>query len=193
MRMRVKKIAGLAGLLVAFIILFSIPYITTGDYLPDTGMEEPKMAMRADMMESAAMAPPEEEDEQGVSPIVIVLLLSVASTLLSWTVVDKVLKEKKDVALISFADESGKQLMDALSNETCRKILELLSGSELTASQISEELDMSIQRVQYNLKKLEDTGLIVSDSYKYSEKGREMDLYRLATKYFVLGPNTKDL
>lgn len=188
--MKTYKLFGFAGLFILFIALFSGLYLVLGNITEAA----PQVEQRAMAMEAAPSADDMEADTDSPDPglpwntALIIILFSAASTFLSWTVVDKVLRDRNEVVLLSFDDDEGKRMVDALTNETSRKIVDALSGEEFTASQLAEKLDMSLQRVHYNLKKLEDVGVIRADSYKYSERGKEMDVYSLTKKYFVIGP-----
>ena len=187
--METHKLLGAGGLFILFVALFSIYPLMNQETLV---AEEPVMAQRAMMMESAPTAADANitnENERSIWPVVLmIIVLSSISTFLSWQVVDKVLQDKNEVVLLSFDDDQGKKMVDVLTNDTSRKIIDVLSSDELTASQISDKLGMSLQRVHYNLKNMEKAGIIQADSYKYSERGKEMDVYSLTKKYFVIGP-----
>ncbi|MFC1648846.1 helix-turn-helix domain-containing protein [Nanoarchaeota archaeon] len=133
----------------------------------------------------------EPEPNYAWSAILFVLIGSLIGTLLSWTVVEKVIKRRRNVVLVSFSDAKGKKVVQALANETCKKILDALSKGGMTSGQLAEKLNMSIPRIQYNMKQLVDAKLVQVKSFSYSEKGREMDIYTLTNKYFVIGPEER--
>jgi DNA-binding transcriptional ArsR family regulator len=182
--MKQRVVFGLTGLFMIFLVLF-------GGLSYYQGTAAYQTAPRSDRAEAGIMAAdarttPSPEPSWPWTTIAAVVVLSLASTGLSWTVVDQV--QGEDVEVLNLDDEEGKQALQALSNETCLSILNALHGDERTASQIADELDMSIQRVHYNITKLSDAGLVKKQGFKYSEKGREMDLYTVANKYFLIGP-----
>ncbi len=193
-----KNFSGIVATFVVFCILFSIPLVIEGKSPVYKSEIETEQVQRdsggTDEGPSIASAPMEKEEEQvqdtgnvAWQSIITIVLLSMLGTLLSWTAVDQVFGDRSDVAVVNFREKDGQRIMDVLSNDTCRRIMEVLAEEEMTASQLSEKLDMSIQRVHYNLKKLKGSDLVASDKFRYSEKGNEMDVYTLKKKYFVLG------
>ena len=91
--------------------------------------------------------------------------------------------------LVSLDEEKSKKLAEVIGNETSRKILDFLGGiKEASESEISEKLDIPISTVHYNIQHLVKAGLIESKEFKWSEKGREINIYRIAKKYVVIAP-----
>lgn len=122
-------------------------------------------------------------------PLLIVLAL--VMTLISWTTFRYIAKKKKNIMLVSFHEAKTKKMAQAIANESCKKILDVLSEGEQTESEIAKKLEMGISRVHYNLKVLVDANLVHVKSFSYSEKGREMYHYSLTDKYLVIGPPAK--
>ncbi|MCO8242862.1 winged helix-turn-helix domain-containing protein [Haladaptatus sp. AB643] len=73
--------------------------------------------------------------------------------------------------------DDADDLLGALSSDTARGLLSALHDQPATASELSEQVDTSLQNAQYHLKKLEDADLITAVDTIYSEKGREMKVY----------------
>jgi len=94
----------------------------------------------------------------------------------------------KNFLLLSMEDEKIKKISNVISNESCRKILDYLSNKEATESELSEKLGIPISTVHYNLQQLRGTGLIEAKEFHYSEKGKEVNHYRLANKYIIIAP-----
>ena len=95
----------------------------------------------------------------------------------------------KSFVLMSLKEDKVKKMTQVLNNDTCRKILEYLSQNErATATEISKNLNLAMSTVHYNLKQLSDNGLVTSDEYHYSEKGKEVIHYGLANKYIIIAP-----
>lgn len=95
----------------------------------------------------------------------------------------------KSFVLMSLKEKETKKLTQVLSNDTCRKILEYLSGKDhATESQIAKELGIPISTVHYNLKQLKENKLVTEDEYHYSEKGKEVIHYKIANKYIIIAP-----
>lgn len=94
----------------------------------------------------------------------------------------------KNFLLLSMEDEKIKKISNVISNESCRKILDYLSNKDATESELAEKLDIPISTVHYNLQQLRGTGLIEAKEFHYSEKGKEVNHYKLANKYIIIAP-----
>lgn len=77
-------------------------------------------------------------------------------------------------------------VLKILSSESAQEILATLKSEPGTASEIAESLDQSVQNVSYHLNRLSEADLITSIETWYSEKGREMTVYALATEQLVI-------
>lgn len=83
-------------------------------------------------------------------------------------------------------------IADVLSNKTCKKILEVLSENELSEGDISKELGVPLNTVDYNVKKLVSAGLIEpSSQFFWSVKGKRIPVYRVSNKKIVISPKSK--
>lgn len=89
-------------------------------------------------------------------------------------------------------DEDVSAVLDALSSETAREILNAVYEEPGTASDLAERLDMSIQKVSYHLDKLEEEELIAIAGTQYSEKGQEMNVFEPPEDPLVLFVGTPD-
>ncbi len=56
--------------------------------------------------------------------------------------------------LFALDDEKSKKLGEVISNTTCKKIANFLAEKESSENDISKELKIPINTVEYNLKKL---------------------------------------
>ena len=88
--------------------------------------------------------------------------------------------------------EESKKLTQVISNDTARKIIELLADAPLSASDIADRLQTPLTTIVYNLENLESVGLIKIDKIKYSEKGREVKIYAPVRKLIVVVPEKTD-
>jgi len=88
--------------------------------------------------------------------------------------------------------EESKKITQVISNDTARKIIELLADAPLSASDIAERLSTPLTTIVYNLENLESVGLIRVDKIKYSEKGREVKIYAPVRKLIVVVPEKTD-
>src|SRR3989344_5164564 len=76
----------------------------------------------------------------------------------------------KNFLLLSMEDDKIKKISNVISNESCRKILDYLSNREATETELAEKLEIPISTVHY------------------SQKGKEVNHYRLANKYIIIAP-----
>ena len=90
---------------------------------------------------------------------------------------------------VSLKEEKVKKLSQVITNDTCRNILNYLSKEgSATETKISEELKIPLSTVHYNLKQLASSGLVKTNEFHYSKKGKEMIHYKLANKYIIIAP-----
>jgi DNA-binding transcriptional ArsR family regulator len=93
-----------------------------------------------------------------------------------------------DPRVVGVDSDDADSLIGALSSDTARDILACLDDEEGTPSEIAERLDTSIQNVRYHLDGLEDAGLVDVTDMRYSPKGREMNVYDVASGPVVVFP-----
>ena len=96
----------------------------------------------------------------------------------------------KNFLLLSLEDAKTRKIANVVGNQSCRKILDYLSTKEATESELAEKLQIPISTVHYNLQQLMETGLITAEEYHYSEKGKEVNHYKLANKYIIITPKS---
>jgi len=92
--------------------------------------------------------------------------------------------------LVSLSESKTKELAQTVANETCRKILDYLADKDSTESELFEKLNIPISTVHYNLQQLKKAGLVISEEYHYSKKGKEVNHYKLANKYIIIAPKS---
>ncbi len=96
---------------------------------------------------------------------------------------------KKDKKLLILPlDEDSKDMAQILANDTALKILEVLSENPLSASDIAKKLDLGLTTVHYNIKKLNEVGLIEVVKTRWSKKEREIKIYGPVEKFIVIVP-----
>jgi DNA-binding transcriptional ArsR family regulator len=81
-----------------------------------------------------------------------------------------------------------KQLSEVLSNKSCKKILDLLAENEWTETEIARELKMPLNSVDYNIKKLVQSGLIETSKHWWSIRGKKMHAYKVSDKKIIISP-----
>lgn len=74
------------------------------------------------------------------------------------------------------SDDAG-ELLSSLSSDTARDILSALHEQPATASEVAGRADTSLQNARHHLDNLEEAGLIRVADTRYSQKGREMNVY----------------
>lgn len=83
---------------------------------------------------------------------------------------------------------NAKQLGQVMQNQTCMKILDLLTDSTKTATQLSKSLSLPLSTIHHNIQQLKKANLVTDDEFTYSEKGRKIIHYGLAEKYILIAP-----
>lgn len=82
-------------------------------------------------------------------------------------------------------EEAG-GLLDALSSESSRAILHLLSRTPTNVANLAKQLGTSTQNVTYHTQQLQNAGLIEVVGTRYSSRGREMNVYAPAQSAIVI-------
>lgn len=77
-------------------------------------------------------------------------------------------------------------LFETLSSGTRRDILKHLYESPATPSELAQTTETSLQNVHYHLEKLGAVDLVESIDTRYSEKGKEMQVYAPANDPLIL-------
>ena len=90
--------------------------------------------------------------------------------------------------VFNLEDEKSRKLGEAISNPNCKKVINLLAEQELTASEISKKLSIPLNALDYNLKKLIDSGIIEKGKHFWSVKGKKIPSYRVVNKVIVIQP-----
>lgn len=98
--------------------------------------------------------------------------------------------ERDDDPSVLYVDqEETDEVISVLSSETARTIFKMLNERALSASEIADEIDISVQNAAYHLGNLKEADLVQVIDTCYSEKGREMEIYAVTRdpKLLVLG------
>lgn len=91
------------------------------------------------------------------------------------------ISDDRDPRVIEIDDEDANTAFSVLSSETARQILKLIYEDARTPSEVASAVDTSLQNTNYHLTKLRESGFIEIVGTRYSEQGREMDIYAPAT------------
>jgi DNA-binding transcriptional ArsR family regulator len=98
----------------------------------------------------------------------------------------------KNFLLVSLEEKKAKKIAEVINNDTSRKIIDFLAKKDATESELSKELGIPISTTHYNIKQLQDAGLVVVEEFHYSQKGKEVNHYALANKYIIITPMNQD-
>lgn len=94
----------------------------------------------------------------------------------------------KKYVLVSLEDSKTKKIAEVLSSKTCKKILEVLAENDSSEKEISDKLKLPINTVEYNLRKLLDSGMIEKKDFVWSKKGKKIDIYKISNKSIIISP-----
>ncbi len=99
----------------------------------------------------------------------------------------------KKYLLFSMDDERAKNLSGILGNKTCKKIIDFLSEiKEASEKDIADALKLPINTVEYNLKKLLNSGIIEkTKNFFWSKKGKKISMYKVSNKSIIISPKSK--
>lgn len=93
--------------------------------------------------------------------------------------------------MIDMDDPKTNNVADILSNKTAKKILSMLADSEMSESDIALKLNIPLNTVDYNIKKLVNAGLLEkSKQFFWSVKGKKIPLYKVSNKKIVISPKS---
>src|SRR3989338_550563 len=95
---------------------------------------------------------------------------------------------KSNFLFRSLNEPKTKKLAETITSETSRKILNFLAEKEDTEQNVATDLQIPISTVHYHLPKLQEAGLVTVEEFHYSQKGREVNHYKLANKYIIIAP-----
>ena len=103
--------------------------------------------------------------------------------------------DDKKFIMMNIDDEISKKVAEAISNPTCKKVLNYIADNkEKSEEDIAKDLAMPINTVEYNLKKLLNSGLIEkSKDFFWSKRGKKINLYKAANRHIVISPKRKPI
>tara|TARA_Y100000034_G_C6900949_1_gene416705 strand:+ start:1240 stop:1860 length:621 start_codon:yes stop_codon:yes gene_type:complete len=90
--------------------------------------------------------------------------------------------------LLSLEEDKAKELANAISNETSRKILNYLTEKEASEHKLAKNLKLPASTINYNIKNLLKANLIEVKDFYWSEKGNKINMYQVANKLIVISP-----
>lgn len=101
-------------------------------------------------------------------------------------------EQRGDPRIVGVDDDQLDEVLNALSSDTARTLLSAIYTDTATASELSDRTNHSIQKISYHLDALEESELIRVAGTRYSEKGREMNVYAPAEEPVVVFVGTQE-
>lgn len=99
--------------------------------------------------------------------------------------------EEEEARVLGVDSDDADTVLNALSSATARELLAALHDEPAPPSQLADQVDTSLQNVQYHLEKLQSADLVEARGTQYSAKGREMTVYGPAGAPVVLFAGTE--
>ncbi|MCV0401363.1 MAG: winged helix-turn-helix domain-containing protein [Nitrosopumilus sp.] len=93
------------------------------------------------------------------------------------------------VNIFSLDDDKMKILAKVISNKSSIEILNLLFYNEMTANEIAQKTDMSLQLVKHYLDKMQQIELIHVSKVGKNSKARDMNYYKTSKMAIVITPS----
>ena len=102
---------------------------------------------------------------------------------------DEKYKTDSTVNVFSIDDVRMKILAKVISNKSSIEILNLLFHSEMTANEIAQKTNMSLQLVKHYLEKMQQIDLIHVSKIGKNSKARDMNYYKATKMAIVITPS----
>jgi len=100
------------------------------------------------------------------------------------------MEDESHFMLVSLEDSKSKVISEVLGSKTCKKIISYLSEKkEASQKDLSDALSIPMNTLDYNIKKLLDSGFIQKRrNFFWSKKGKKIMMYELSNKSIVISP-----
>ena len=89
------------------------------------------------------------------------------------------------IKILATDDKKIKLFGELFTNDSSREILQLLFNEDMTANQIAQKTQISLQLVKYHLNKLQDLGVVKISKIEKNSKSQDMKIYS-ATKFSIV-------
>lgn len=94
--------------------------------------------------------------------------------------------------MLDLNDSNSLLIAEIMSNKTCKKILNMLAEKEMSESDIAKTLEIPLNTVDYNIKKMIKANLIEkTKNFFWSVKGKKIESYKLANKKIIISTKSK--
>ena len=101
-------------------------------------------------------------------------------------------EQEGDIQVLGVDEDDSADVFEALSSDTARRVLTAIYDESAPPSELADRLDISLQNVSYHLDNLEEAGVVRVADTRYSEKGREMNVYASADEPVVVFVGTEE-
>ena len=92
------------------------------------------------------------------------------------------------IKILSTDDKKIKSFGEIFTNDSSREILQLLFNEELSANQIAQRTNASLQLVKYHINKLHDLGVVKISKIEKNSKSKNMKIYSAIKFSIVIVP-----
>ena len=92
--------------------------------------------------------------------------------------------------ILATDDEKMKSFGEIFTNDSSREILQLLFNEELSATQIAQKSNISLQLVKYHLDKLQSLDIVKISKIEKNSKSQDMKIYTALKFSLVIVPPT---
>jgi DNA-binding MarR family transcriptional regulator len=95
---------------------------------------------------------------------------------------------EENFILVSLEDSRSKEISEVLGSKTCKKVIAYLSEhKEASQKDLSDNLKIPMNTMDYNIKKLLSSGFIQKrKNFFWSKKGKKIVMYELSNKSIVI-------
>jgi predicted transcriptional regulator len=95
---------------------------------------------------------------------------------------------EENFILVSLDDARSKEISEVLGSETCKKIINyLVENKEASQKDLSDNLKIPMNTLDYNMKKLLSSGFIQKrKNFFWSAKGKKIIMYEISNKSIVI-------
>lgn len=101
-------------------------------------------------------------------------------------------EQEGEIQVLGVDEDDSADVFEALSSDTARRVLTAIYDESAPPSELADRLDISLQNVSYHLDNLEEAGVVRVADTRYSEKGREMNVYAPADDPVVVFVGTEE-
>ncbi len=99
----------------------------------------------------------------------------------------------EDIIVLEPGDERAQKIGKAISSQTANDILQLLSESPRTATDLTDLLKIPMSTLKYHLDNLLEAGLLEVTETRYSVKGREIKVYGVRDQLLIVAPKMTNI